>query len=220
VTAVLDVHPPHTPTHGWRDFFIHLFTITIGLLIALSLEGLVEWQHHRHLVHEAEANMTSEIRINAEGMQEHLKKLHDQQAELAHDMDTLGAMRKTRKLPADKHMSVTYTITSFDDVSWKTAQATGALAYMPYGHARDYSTIYDMQTKLTELETTAGHDAAVAVSSFYDFDDDKVVPTPEKITPIMDRIAVLEGQLLIVDSFTKGLASHYDKFLKAHPGTE
>lgn len=27
-----------------RDFFLHIFTITVGLLIALSLEGLVEWQ--------------------------------------------------------------------------------------------------------------------------------------------------------------------------------
>jgi hypothetical protein len=42
---VLDVHPPHEPVHGWRDFFVHPATITIGLLIALSLEGCVEWRH-------------------------------------------------------------------------------------------------------------------------------------------------------------------------------
>ena len=52
---MLEVHPPSEPVHGWRDFFIHLATITIGLLIALSLEGCVEFWHHRSLVHEAEA---------------------------------------------------------------------------------------------------------------------------------------------------------------------
>ena len=51
---MLDVHAPHTRMQGFKDFFLHLFTITIGLLIALSLEGCVERQHHRELVAEAE----------------------------------------------------------------------------------------------------------------------------------------------------------------------
>ena len=62
---MLDVHVPHEKIHGLRDFFLHLFTITIGLLIALSLEGCVEWQHHRHLVREAEAALHDEIENNA-----------------------------------------------------------------------------------------------------------------------------------------------------------
>ena len=47
---MLDVHPPHEKVHGFKDFLLHILTITIGLLIALSLEGCVEWRHHRHLV--------------------------------------------------------------------------------------------------------------------------------------------------------------------------
>ena len=39
---MLDVHPPHNPTHTWRDFFIHIATIVIGLLIAIGLEQSVE----------------------------------------------------------------------------------------------------------------------------------------------------------------------------------
>ena len=41
-----DIHPPHQAAHSWRDIFVHLATITVGLFIALSLEGCVEWQHH------------------------------------------------------------------------------------------------------------------------------------------------------------------------------
>ena len=55
---MLEVHPPSEPVHGWRDFLIHLATITIGLLIALSLEGCVEFWHHRSLVHEMEQGAT------------------------------------------------------------------------------------------------------------------------------------------------------------------
>ena len=67
---MLDVHSPHEPIIGWKDFLLHLFTITIGLLIALSLEGMVEWFHHRHLVHEAEASLYREIDGNAKGIVE------------------------------------------------------------------------------------------------------------------------------------------------------
>lgn len=35
----MEVHPPHEPIHSWRDFLLHLLTITIGLLIALGLEA-------------------------------------------------------------------------------------------------------------------------------------------------------------------------------------
>jgi len=40
--APMDVHPVHGSIHSVRDFFRHLLTITIGILIALGLEGIVE----------------------------------------------------------------------------------------------------------------------------------------------------------------------------------
>jgi hypothetical protein len=37
----VDIHPPHA-IHSWKDFGIQLVTITAGILIALSLEGVRE----------------------------------------------------------------------------------------------------------------------------------------------------------------------------------
>jgi hypothetical protein len=45
---MLDVHPPHHPTHTWKDFFIHIATIVVGLIIAVGLEQAVEALHHHH----------------------------------------------------------------------------------------------------------------------------------------------------------------------------
>ncbi|MGB6110982.1 MAG: hypothetical protein WBG35_07645, partial [Acidobacteriaceae bacterium] len=56
----MDIEPPHGPIETWRDFFVHLVIITLGLLIALALEGVVGYIHERHLVHEANANITFE----------------------------------------------------------------------------------------------------------------------------------------------------------------
>jgi hypothetical protein len=49
---MLDVHPPHERTHTWKDFFIHIATIAVGLLIAVGLEQTVEYFHHRHQLHD------------------------------------------------------------------------------------------------------------------------------------------------------------------------
>src|ERR1700733_1469764 len=97
VAPVIDIHPPHEPIHGWRDFFLHLTTITIGLLIALSLEGCVEWQHHRHLVHEAEASLRTEIQSNESGLSNVLADVRNQQSILKHDVVVLDQMIKDPK---------------------------------------------------------------------------------------------------------------------------
>lgn len=57
---MLDVHPPHTPTHSWKDFFVHIATITVGLLIAVGIEQTVEWGHHLHQRHQLEAELREE----------------------------------------------------------------------------------------------------------------------------------------------------------------
>ena len=52
---MLDVHPPEHGIYGVRDFFLHLLTISVGLLIALGLEASVEAIHHRHERNESQA---------------------------------------------------------------------------------------------------------------------------------------------------------------------
>ena len=61
--AILDVHVPQA-THTWKDFFIHIATIVVGLFIAISLEQTVETIHHAHERHELVEDMRIEARQN------------------------------------------------------------------------------------------------------------------------------------------------------------
>ncbi len=214
---MLDVHAPHEAVHGWRDFLLHLFTITIGLLIALSLEGLVEWQHHRHLVHEAEASLHAEIKANAASMGETAADIRTQQENLRHDVVVLKELIKTRHLPKDGHMEIAFHIGTFEGVSWRTAQATGALSYIPYSAAKEYSDIYNTQQELSLAEHEAARDAILSLAPFTNSSDSDPNPTREQAQDIIDHIGVLQGQLILVDSFVKGLDGEYKKFLSAHP---
>jgi hypothetical protein len=217
VTPVLDVHPPHEPVHGWRDFFVHLFTITIGLLIALSLEGCVEWRHHVHLVHEAESSLHTEIRHNAEGLQKTVDDLHKQQENLKHDVVVL---KQFIKKPGEKnhgHMEIGFHIRTFDSVSWKTAQSTGALSYMPYARAQEYSDIYSTQDEIQAAEDQAARDAILSLAPFMNISDNEPDPTPQQADAIKQKIEILQGQLSLLDSLVTALDQSYKKFLTAHP---
>lgn len=61
---MIDVHAPHGGLHTWKDFWIHLGTITLGLLIAIGLEQTVEYFHHLHQRRDLEASILAECKTN------------------------------------------------------------------------------------------------------------------------------------------------------------
>src|SRR5579875_3290345 len=45
---MIDIHPPQHAPMTKREFFIHLGIVVLGILIAIGLEQMVEYLHHRH----------------------------------------------------------------------------------------------------------------------------------------------------------------------------
>ncbi len=60
----MEVHLPHHPVHEWRDFWVHLGTITAGLLIALGLEHGVGTLHRLHQRHVLQHDLHAEAERN------------------------------------------------------------------------------------------------------------------------------------------------------------
>ena len=57
--------PPKTvPKYAIVDYVFQFITVTAGVLIALLINGLVEWNHNRELVAEARATIAREIERN------------------------------------------------------------------------------------------------------------------------------------------------------------
>jgi hypothetical protein len=215
---VIEVHPPNEPVHSWRDFLIHLATITIGLLIALSLEGCVEFWHHRSLVHEAEASMQIEIDANARELQKALEDVRTEQDFLKKDIEVMKKVIANPKVPNKEDVRVDFRIRTFADVSWKTAESTGALSYMRYERAQEYAKIYSAQNEIREAERQAVRDMVLSVAPFLNSKKGDVNPGGEEAVKIVDRLQVLQGQLIFLEDQIKRLDSEYKKFLTRHPG--
>jgi len=210
---MFDIHPPHSPIHGWRDFFIQLITITIGLLIALALEGLVEWLDHRHTMHQAQASLYIEIKANAGKLPRVLDGLHAQQKALQRDVSFLKSVIAHPEVPTHESIDVSFSMQTFQNVSWNTAQATGALAFMPYNVAQQYSDIYTEQRDLEAAELQAVRDTTMSLGPFLNVAEGDPNPTREEATLMKRQIEILQGQLLLVDSYLQDMDRLYKKFL-------
>jgi len=203
--------------HGVRDFLLHLFTITVGLLIALGLEGCVERAHHRHLVHEAEASLHSEVQSNARILSGALTDLHKQQDALKQDLDILNYTVRNHKAPEHSSIEIGVSVRDLADVAWKTAQATTAVSYMTYPEVQEYAKIYSNQDDLKTAELQATRDAILSIAPFGNSQKDDPDPTGGYAAETREKVEVLMGQLNLVESAMKSLEDQYKKFLSAHP---
>ena len=140
----MDVHPAHHAPRTWRDFFIHLVTITIGLFIALTLEAGVDSLHHRHLVREARENLRREIQINRKHYAENVQNLEKNRLQLARDIDQLLDLRSGKQIEK-KALVWGWAWNGYIDASWKTARDTGAVSYMSFDLINAYAEVYSQQ---------------------------------------------------------------------------
>jgi hypothetical protein len=151
---MLDVHPPKQGIHGTRDFFLHLFTITIGLLIALGLEAGVEALHHRHQREEAETLIRQEIQNNLDGLHKAAPVVIDELHQMNQVMDTLQSRAQSQ--PGNlRDSEFTFREAPMQDAAWRTASSTGALSLMDYAEVERFSDAYKEQALLQTLEEQA-----------------------------------------------------------------
>lgn len=209
---MLDVHPPHQPVHGWRDFFLHIATITIGLLIALGLEAGVEAIHHRHIVTEARENIRREIENNQKAVPGNLREIEADRKRMLADMTALRALRRD---PNAKNISITlaWSWSPPSDSSWRTARDTGALALMNSSTVQNYAEIYGKQQLVNDAGDVLLRNqtmALVPMSVEEDFRD----ASPSEIDEALHHCADIVVQLQLLNQLLTSLEADYKEALQ------
>ena len=147
----MEIHAPHGPAHSFREFLLQLLTITCGVLIALSFEGVVQWRHHRQLARETAVNLTREIRENRDRLEDGLVQMDTTQLQLR---SILAVVRKFQADRAAKPGETTLSISvmKLAETAWNTAGGTGAIGFMAYRDVTRYTRIYDLQQQFTDVQ--------------------------------------------------------------------
>jgi hypothetical protein len=213
---VIDIHPPHQAAHSWRDIFVHLATITVGLFIALSLEGCVEWQHHRHLVHEARENIRSEMQDNQKELKGALDVIHKEQAEVKSDIEVLIKLKQN---PEAHGLSVNlrFSNSGLANASWNTAHETGAFSFMGYPEVKKYAEVYDTQKLFADQtnRVTSAYTNSFSVLYIFDVDEKaaKMVKNDD-VNAAIQKVLAVQSELMVYDSIANELDRQYSETLQ------
>ena len=187
----MEVHPPHHPLHSWKDFFIHIATITVGLLIAIGLEQSVEALHHRHQRHQLEEDLREEGERNRETVR---KDIAYRTAFMVWTLEVNHCARealagKIVPLPPRPDRSpefqAQYRYVVPSNSVWSVAKSSGEAALLPPWEALVYTRLYRVHELVTELDLEDRRANSAYGAALLSVSDDPPNPplTLEHLTP-------------------------------------
>ena len=199
-----------------KEFLVPMLAITIGLLIAVGIEGLVELHREHKLVKEARQTLHDEIAYNSQAVQ---KAVPDIEAEKTAMADNIKLMTRVAENPKDKEaqkasIQAGFNLVGLRDTAWKTAQATGALAYMPYDEAQRYADIYGAQQAFSDQQTKLLEDEAQLMGVFAKTDFGHGDVTPDVAWVVLERFGVWRGHLMFLALAARLTAANDEAFLE------
>jgi hypothetical protein len=153
---MLDVHAPHESIHTWKNFFIHLATISIGLLIAIGLEQTVEYVHHRHQIAGMMEKLRTETLENRDILLTNLKETDRVTSVVDDNLRSLAAIREDRdKTPFTPSPLPDWVGWVPTDTSWLMMRDSALLSIVPDLLVRNYFRIEVQFASLARWEWMA-----------------------------------------------------------------
>ena len=207
----MEIHAPEKPILTIKEAAVHLLIVTAGILIALSLEAIVQYAHHRTVVREAREIMRSEIEVNQKDLAQTMERLKLQTDELGQGIDLFAAKSRGEKPPAQvfKYM-LGYRPAQLHSAARTTAELMGAFALMDYREVSRYSAIYDLQERFMQQQAAA---LAVGTSAFAWTTRRKILEaSPADSAVFTEKLRETLGAFTVTRQLGEGLQRRYGEF--------
>lgn len=210
----MDIHPPKSPIHSLKDFLRELVTIIAGILIALSLDGLVAWREHHNLAREATANIITEVHENRKELDNELRDLAKMQRQSQVLVELLHNLKSNRNASAHDFQLI-WSMAELHATSWDTAARTGALSYMPYAQVKSYSQVYDLQRSFTELQQRSLSSALEVEGLTVSLGRDRKSISPGDLADAERKIGIAVANIGAMQQIAAALGERYAELLKS-----
>lgn len=143
---MLDIHPAHKAADSWKDFFVHIATICVGLLIAISLEQTIEAIHRHHQRDQLQEQLRAEAERNLSLVYsnlEHLSKrlaYFDAYIVALNEAPVVGRRIQLKHLPQGGKGVCIDVVEPLQTV-WAVAKAAGTVALLSEEEAQVYARV-------------------------------------------------------------------------------
>lgn len=212
VEAGPEVHRSGSHRHSVREFLFQLVTITTGVLIALAIDGIVEWRHNSGLVREATATITREIADNRVALERHLADADTR------EKDAESALQLTNELLATKtsnvqQLTLAFHLSALSSAAWQTAERTGAVGPMDYALVQHYAKLYNLQA-LYEGEQRRVMGQVVGALSSLATGQDPHEASPADLERFRQQLLAVRGALVVDRQLGESLLRTYKETLE------
>jgi hypothetical protein len=204
------------PIRSIKGFLLHVGTVSLGVLIALSFEGAREWLQHRSLVHDATENLIREVRENKASVDRAVKRIAEERADLQKAL-VWATDLLVKKQTDVKKVNIGTVLPQLTTASWRTAESTGALGHMKYAVVNDFAQVYDLQDVYTRTRLEKLTQMAAALGLF----NSKLPDDQRQAADYQDlraRLLVLLGNLWAEEQLARDLGNMYSQLLRQYGG--
>jgi len=191
---LLDVHPIHAPVRAWRDFFVQIATIVVGLCIAVGIQQTVEFIHN----HSQRAELRRALRLEREDNYKILAANATAwrwgTAELENNLLVFQYLQEHAGTPQEKLPGVLLWATSnyeFGSAAWDAAHQSGLVSLLPPEEIQENSSLYSILRKVNDVQFESAR--ALEEAERYDLSD----ADPSHLSPaqIETEIQLTQGAL-------------------------
>ncbi|HZP48302.1 MAG TPA: hypothetical protein VFB07_07210 [Vicinamibacterales bacterium] len=203
----------HSPFRSWQAFSVEIATIVIGVVIALSFEGVREWQHNRALAAEARETIVRELAENKSAVESDVKSAPRRQSELKNALRYVDDMLQAGKTSIHQ-IGLNASWGDLRRSGWSTAQQTGALAHMTYAEVQSFAAVYDLQDiYVAQQRRSLEHlsDAFVLVEG--GVADPETAKKPD-LEPFRERLLTMRADIYMEQQLASQLLERYAHVLK------
>lgn len=197
--------------HTYRYFFIELLIVTSGVLIALSVDSLREWNQYRMLVREARATIAREIADNKKEVDISLSEVETRKANIRNALTLANDLLATRK-SAIQEFRLGFAIAEVSSAGWQSAERTGALSHMEYSEVQKYSRLYSFQELYAAQQRQAVQRLSAAIALLSDTNPHEA--QPDDLRSFRQHLLVLGGELDVERQLATRLSELYAEVLK------
>src|SRR5262245_17569578 len=188
-----------------------MVTITVGVLIALSLEGLREWNHNRTLANQARANIVRELTDNKKAVDHDIDEVPDRRKKLDKVLQFTEDLLKRGKTDING-LELGFKYGELSIAGWQTAEHTGALGHMKYDEVQRFAATYVLQNMYQEQQRRSIADVSTATAAVV-VGDPTAAPRADT-EHFRATLLTMSADLLIEEQIARQLSDRYAKVLK------
>ena len=193
--AAVDIRKPK-PFHSAREFFSEMLSVTVGILIALSLEAAVEQYRTDRQIDYARDDFRFELQSNRDHLVEDLQKAKETEASMHTLVEAGRTLLKHQPLSNLSSLNLTRSFVVLRSAAWTSALSTQVMGHFPHQEARALADAYSEQEAFSAAEQSAQQQWFSLIGylgDYKDLTDDQVRQGLHETAEAFSYLATLEA---------------------------